>query len=388
MRRIKLLLCLNALLIMVLTSGPLLAQIQKKLPFRRMRKTNEASFKLTESDGPWLIMCASFGGDDAMTDAKKLASELRKNNLKSYVYQHKFDRPSEVEGLEMERFSNADEGEGVRRQRMKFASLRHDEIAVLVGDFPAIEDSRAQRMLREIKQLNPDSLATSTIDAEADPLRDWREFARRNGSGSEEQPKGPMRLAFLLPNPLFPDEYFDSVRVDSFVLNLNKRVKHSLLNNPQRFSVRVATFRGSSTFAINESDKLERERGFLKRLGKPVVNSKLADAAAKANRLTEELRKLGVDAYEFHDRSESYVCVGGFDWVTRSRGGQGTYNPEVARVVNKFKGHIRDIPNMKGALQPKQLPSLRKTDIVFDIAPTPVEVPKMPIRSIGLGDWK
>ena len=148
-----------------------------------------------------------------------------------------------------------------------------------------------------------------------------------------------MRAAFLLPNPMLPDEYFAVNQVDHFVINLNKRVKHSLLSNPGIYSVRVATFRGDSTFKINEIEDKKEEESFLKRMGNPVRNSKLAAAAEKAHLLTEELRSNGVEAYEFHDRHESYVCVGSYDWISKA-GANGTKynNPEIVKVIKYAKG--------------------------------------------------
>ena len=59
----------------------------------------------------------------------------------------------------------------------------------------------------------------------------------------------------------------------------------------------------------------------MKQNNESLRESKLVEAAKKAHVLTVEFRKLGVEAYEFHDRCESYVCIGSFDWVAREDSG-------------------------------------------------------------------
>ena len=115
--------------------------------------------------------------------------------------------------------------------------------------------------------------------------------------------------------------------------------------------------------------------------------NKLVAAAEKAHRLTLELRKHKVEAYEFHDRYESYVCVGGFDWVARGQGELKTQNPDVVAVIKKFKADITDFPGMSRAARPKVLASLRGEGIVFDPQPVPVKVPKVHVSVAQQKSW-
>ncbi len=57
-----------------------------------------------------------------------------------------------------------------------------------------------------------------------------------------------MRRAFVARNPLLPKEYFVDAGIDPFVLDMNRQVKHSLLDNPGQYTVRVASFQGESYF--------------------------------------------------------------------------------------------------------------------------------------------
>ena len=351
---------------------------KKRFPFRKSspKRTTE-NLELSTNDGPWLIMCASFVGDDGLAQAKRLAVELREKNLNAKIFSHRFQFADSIEGKGWEVYQENGR-KNIRRQRMKpAAGSAIEEIAVLVGDFPSVEDARAQSLLKQIKHFYPESLANYDPDrGSSQSLRGWRE-ATVKMNASESKSKGPLRNAFLMPNPMLPDEYFDAYQVDPFVLKMNRDVRFSLLKNPSLYSVRVATFRGESTFEVDEINRKEREMNLLKRMGKPIQGSRLAEAFEKANKLTEELRRQGVDAYEFHERNESYVCVGGFDWISKDNSsGQKVFNPDVVAVIQKFKGTVKDLPQMQGALSPKVLAKFRNTDIVFDVQPIPVMVPK------------
>ena len=114
----------------------------------------------------------------------------------------------------------------------------------------------------------------------------------------------------------------------AFVQELNAGVEHSLLDCPARYTVRVATFAGMGTFNATLADQgggpsggivdtsrlLDSLRG--KGWRDPQIRkidgeSPLVEAADRAHRLTEALRRAGWQAWEFHDRDSSIVCVGG-----------------------------------------------------------------------------
>ena len=103
-----------------------------------------------------------------------------------------------------------------------------------------------------------------------------------------------------------------------------------------------------------------------------LVSGRLADAEEKAHKITAILRSRGVEAYEFHDRHESLVCVGSFDWVTRETGDTVLNNPEIVRIVNKCKPEIKNLPGIPNAVIPKSIQG-----IPLDPEPTPILVPKV-----------
>ena len=76
----------------------------------------------------------------------------------------------------------------------------------------------------------------------------------------------------------------------------------------------------------------EIERG-----AKPELPSTLTKAAEQAHNLTEELRRLGYQGYEFHDRYSSIVTVGSFDSVgTPLANGKVEIDPRIHRIMETF----------------------------------------------------
>jgi len=376
------------------------ANAQLRLPFGKSKAAEsreQLPVNLSQSSGPWLIMCASFVGEDGQQQARRLVSELReKHRLNAYIYSHEFNFGSDVANRGLAYSSKpVGHNELPRLAKMKTASNSNfEETAVLVGDFATVEDARAQRALEAIKSLRPESMVDENDDAdEAGESQvfiggQWRKFSKKKG-GAEAN--GPLRAAFMMPNPLLPDEYFDARKTDEEVLKWNKNTKYSLLENPGIYSIKVATFTGDSTFQLDQIEKTKQEESWRRKNKQAYTESKLMDAEKKAIVLANHLRKQGLEAYEFHDRHESYVCVGSYDWTVKNdeRGARRT-NPEMVEMIQKFKGRQANLPGKPGAIQSYPLPKdLAKAGIACDMQPIPVLVPKATqktaSRLLGLG---
>jgi hypothetical protein len=375
------------------------AQAQlERLPFKR--STNSVNtLKLTESVGPWLIMCYSFSGDDGAQQAQRLAAELRNSyKLDAYTYTHRFDLTEKIRnnaliGTEYVRLPNGDVALGadgkpmLRDENLVPASNANiAETAVVVGSFSSVEDERAQKVLEKIKKLAPKTLAGGDPDALAndDSLAGGTlEFYRKSVNRSRGRQGNALSNAFLLPNPLLPEDYFTAHSIDKFVIDLNKKVRrYGLLDCPGKYSVRVATFRGRTEINANRIKEQMDDLNWRKVNGKG-VESQLAECANKADMLTKALRDEGVEAWIFHDREESYVCVGSFDWLKRTdETGNEVQNPLVRQTILKYRGSVRHSngnPVAVGVPVPKSLQKLQgQKAIAYDIQPLPVVAPKAP----------
>ncbi len=333
--------------------------------FRRVEADPQKRYELSEQAGPWLIFAASFAGEGSAEDAHELMLELRKKHkLPAYIHSQQFDFTQQVQGIGI----NPD----MTPKQMRYDKAGvFEEYAVLVGDFVSVDDPDLQKTLKELKYARPECL--SNLDQrKTQRFAGLRELQRRITRDRSRQSKGPMGNAFAVPNPLLPSEYFAPKGVDSLVLRMNEDVPHSLLDCPGRYTVRVATFRGN---IIIDQRKVEAiENG-----GK--MASRLEKAAIEAHRLTEELRKQGVEAYEFHDRHESIVTVGSFQSIGRPRSdGKQEMNQAVLRVIQQYSPRQQALVDPSGravaGLQPRTLGG-----IPFDVQPWPVEVPKRSIAT-------
>lgn len=366
----------------------------------RTAKNSAKSMELTETAGPWLIMCYSFSGDSGPQEAARLASELREDHkLEAYTYTHRFDLTPRIAGKQLpirqyvrdasgNEVIGADGNPILLEKTLAPKDSKIVETAVLVGSFSSVEDERAQKMLAAIKGFAPKTLAGADPDSLADSdslaggtLRFYQESVNR----SKGKQGHALSNAFLLPNPLLPEEYFTAHSIDQFVIDLNRKVrKYSLLDCPGKYSVRVATFRGKTVINASKIKQQMDDFSWKKRNGGK-VESELAMCANKANMLTKALRAEGIEAWEFHDREESYVCVGSFDWLKKTNAsGTEVQNPKIRETILAYKGNVQfrqGQPVAIGVPIPKSLRKFQgKEAIAYDIQPLPVITPKAPTQ--------
>jgi hypothetical protein len=306
-------------------------------------------------------LAASFAGPGAEHQAQKLVYELRREfNVEAYIHKKTYDFSKPVVGLGLNRYG------GPKVMRHANPS-KFDELAVLVGNFGNINEPEIEKTLDKLKYAHPECLDYRKQESTTQRFIGLRELHRRLSPDMDKKEQGPMRNAFVTRNPLLPKEYFVPQGLDPLVEKMNQNVEFSLLDNEGRYSVRVATFRGSSTMDLNE----------IKRNGKGLP-SKLENAAIQAHELTMALRDQGVEAYEFHDRYESIVTVGSFDSIGQPRAdGKTELDPRVHQIMKKFGAQRQEIPGAASlGLMPRSLEG-----ISFDVQPLPVEVPQRSIAT-------
>jgi hypothetical protein len=305
------------------------AQIWKHLvPVSYNQEVRQTDHQLAQDDGPWLIMVASFDGAGAADDAAKLADELsERHRLKSYVHDQTFDHSE-----------NKRPGRGLDQYgaplRTRYQQEQAHEYAVLVGDFPSIDDPLAQKTLERIKTLPSAVLEGEEPQTAMDEVRKFSTTVM--GKIGATKSRGPMGRAFFTRNPLLPREYFVPKGVDDFVVKMNQGVENNLLDCPGRYTVQVATFVGKTILQTEQSTTEAEPAGFGWGWGKQKEDP-LVKAAENAHLLTIELRNNGWEAYEFHDRTESIVTIGSFDQVGQQlAGGQVTPTAAVQKIVATF----------------------------------------------------
>ena len=319
-------------------------------------------YELKEANGPWLVMACSFSGPQAYDQAHELALELRqKYKLPAYLYKKTFEHRVGNAGRGMDQF-----GDPLPLRYQKGDETT--EIAVLVGDYPTVDDDRAQKTLEKIKQTSPDCLKLDPTRPTARNLASWRLFFGM--AHDAEKKKGPMWKAFMVANPLLPKEYYAPQGLEKFIVDLNQDSPYSLLKCPGKYTVQIAHFTGRVEIDQKKVQSMLNSRHF---------DSKLDEAGDKAARLAKALRKEGYEAYEFHDRYASIVTVGSFDSTgTPRQDGKIEINPNILKIMQTFASkRSKPLPgHPDGVMQPVTF-----AGIPLDMQPIPVEVPKASISS-------
>lgn len=294
------------------------------------------AYGLTQENGPWLIVAASFSGEGADEQARALAEELRSQfRLKTYIHEMNFKQGADAPGRGLDEY-----GAPVRRRFQRGDQVR--ELAVLVGDFASIDDPDAQKMLEHVKTLQPNALNVDT-EKTAQSMAKVRQLEdsllQKLGKNRK---RGPMGQAFFTRNPMLPREYLVPKGIDAFVAKMNSGVEHSLLDCPGKFTIRVATFRGTTILQTSTKNDSAADSFWNRR--KVDDDNPLIEAAENAHLLTKELRSHGWEAYEFHDRTESVVTIGSFDQVAQQLpDGRTLASPAVEKIVKTF-GAAYDTP--------------------------------------------
>ena len=338
---------------------------------------SQAMHPLAEKDGPWLVLATTFRGETAREDARALVHELRaRHKLRAYTHEKAFDFRGEQKGMGL----NPDGSP----KRMRYANAAEVlEVAVLVGDFASFEDPRGQKSLQTVKQLRPESLGGA--GAKSRLVADFLQANQQHTRSAASKP--PMHAAMLIPNPLLPADYFTRQEVDDFVLAMNDDVAHSLLDCPARYTVRVTTFTGAGTFEtaagtskadgglvdVNRFVAALRGSGWKDpQLRGMESESRLVEAADNAHRLTEALRRAGWQAWEFHDRDSSIVCVGAVDQLAvPGAEGKPVPHPEIVRIVNGLGADQAAMA--RGQVVPRAFGG-----VMLDLQPKPIDVPRRP----------
>jgi len=341
--------------------------------FKRVAADPNDNYRITEDNGPWMIMAATFSGDAAEEHAQELVQELRREfHLPSYSYEVAFDYSQGAYGRGIDRFN--------RPIKMKYRNEEIREIAVLVGDYASVDDPSAQKTLEKLKYMKPECLDVRNRAAQGKhdnrSLAAWR-LAQQTVqaiAGSDKKNKGPMGHAFVTTNPLLPKEYFAPKGLDPFVVDLNKGLEHSLLECPGRYTVQVAMFRGHVVSDPKAVEAIENGKA---------MPSKLELAALQAHEMTLALRAKGYEAYEFHDRGASIVTVGSFEQVGTPRAdGKIEIDPRVNTILSTFGADRQSALGAPASVgRPKTIVGETLKQIPFDIQPVPVEIPRQNISA-------
>ena len=337
--------------------------------FKRSKEVAQSSGLLTEDNGPWMIFVAAFAGEGAETEARQLVNTLRTQfKLNAYLHKKHYDYTDSIKGKGFDKYGNP--------KKMKYHSAAEfEEYAVLIGDYPMLDDPKLEKHLKQVKYATAQDLGLrgSKENPTTRRFATLRSAYKRLTSDKSKKRRGPLGLAFVTRNPLLPDENAP-VGLSKALVDSNEKVKYTLLKNPGKYTVRVASFRGQVVIDQRKIQEIESD--------KRKLDGRINDTDDKAEAMTRILReKHGVEAYVFHDYHESIVTVGSFEEIGQKRpDGKIELNPKVAEIIDTYgptKKSIQGAAVPIAGIQPKKLREGR--DYLFDVAPQPILVPKKSI---------
>jgi len=288
---------------------------------KNIGKTVEADpnkeYKLTEAEGPYLILATALVGQTAKQDAQALVLELRSRyKWNAYVFEKNFARDAKQDfGQTKSPYA---------RTSIKYKNQAAEtQFAVVIGNFPSLDDNQFKKTLEAVRKCQPESL---------------------KGKTSATAFSFPM--AFGLANPMLPPEY-QRETVDSFITSENINLPYTLLRNPRRYTVQIAIFTGRAVVKPDDIRAIEAGK-----IPFEQEESALKMAAQAADTLCKTLRERNVEAYQFHDRHSSIVTVGSFDQPGRQMP-DGTIipDPQIQQIVQQYKGQV--IKGIQCSSQPR-----------------------------------
>ncbi|GAB4138293.1 MAG: hypothetical protein Tsb009_06360 [Planctomycetaceae bacterium] len=319
-------------------------------------------YKITKQHGPWMIMVATFHkpppdrrgkGLSPMQAANELVYELRKVGIPAY--------PFTTKGA----YTKVGSRDRVGRQRRSFTAF-HGGVTVLAGNYSSPKSKLAQDTLAYIKKFHPKFL--SDVSAKDKKFR-----KTRSGGLFRVTPgrPGPLSGAHLTPNPLLSPEELKNNSYDPLVVKLNSGSDISLLKNPGKYSLVVATFTGKSMTALNS-------RRFQKKFELFKVGNSLDEAGQQAWELAMALRKLwNIEAWVYHDRHSSMVTVGSFNTDS---------DPRIKSTAFRFQAKQRQHPQSGRKILTAEILTIPKKPKpgekiqkhwIFDPTPRLISVPKI-----------
>ena len=269
----------------------------------RIEAVKGKHYGITKRHGPWMVMVASMKdisederrdleeGLSAREAADELVYELRKRGIPAYTY---------VTDDVVDHIQMTDRLTGEMRKRAFLSQQGH--VVVMAGNYNIsdLKDHQsAKDTLKYIKNLKPKVLMDS-----------------KYGGVFKSTPgrPGPLSGAFLTVNPLLSPEEIQRSKSDAGLLRFNSGIKHSLLKNPGKYTLQIATFTGMSMMDKNRRNQAQE---FDQKINE---RRSLDQASEDAWRLCEAMRQaksIGYDTnYEtwvLHENFRSIVTIGSFD---------------------------------------------------------------------------
>jgi hypothetical protein len=257
-------------------------------------------YEVTPSTGLWMICAASYTGDNAGDKANDMVLDIRRNfNLPAYVFNHGAEERRKQQE-EIDRIRKLCPGGRVRVHRVE------EQFAVLVGGYKDMESARkALDGFKKLKPTNPKLV--EYFDRQREAEKDGKK-----GIMTETVVVNPFTNSFVVRNPSVPLEQVQQDDGEDLKLlrKWNEDEPYSIFKCRKPWTLAVAVFQ---TPGAIQSQNM-KSSSFLDKLFGDSAGERLNAGALNAHNLAELLRtQKKLEAYVFHTRNNSDVCIGSYD---------------------------------------------------------------------------
>lgn len=348
-----------------------LAVLAEPAAAARIDAVRGRQYQVTKRHGPWMIMVASFNeppperrgeGMTPQQAADELVYELRVRGIPAYP----FSQDDVVEQIPTV--------DRLGRERLRRFTAQQGSVCVLAGNYRGPSDRLARKTLEWIKNFRPRFLSdVEATNSEFHKLRSGGVFRSTPG-----QP-GPLGGAHLTINPLLSPEEVSQRQRDPLLLKLNSGSEISLLRNPGKYTLIVASFYGRSTIKHEDLDVSGRldEAGQAAWELAQALRSKEVVSGLPSKELAHAFASGELKSWVYHDHYRSIVTIGSFD---------SPQDPRLRQLAEIFGAKTRQHPQTgREVLVAEMLtlppnpapgvPPVRKW--LFDPAPALMEVPAL-----------
>jgi hypothetical protein len=272
-------------------------------------------YELKPEHGPWLVVVRTFKGageNDVRSRelAEGFADFIRERyKVPAYIHERGWQMRQDMlaearEVIEAKRKYYISQGITPTAEMLKVKTVRSlpDEYAVFIAPARGVLKDRdtAMDFADQVRKLQAPKEFS-------DRFFDEKETTRARGGAKDEEAKfsNPFLSAFAGPNPtIAKTAVYQVPKADKFLMEINSREDYSLLHKTRKpYTILVKTYGAEGTIIPTGGTSASGESS----------GERLERAAAQASQVAEMLRKNKVEAFVFHTRYNSSVCIGQFD---------------------------------------------------------------------------
>lgn len=267
------------------------------------------AFAITPQAGQWVVLVASFMGEQSGQLAYDFTLELRQHyHLNAYIYNRSADQRREAEAdrqktIQHEMEIVREHGGDPEQVHLHVPRIHvQDQYAVVIGGYPDVD--AAHDALLKIRKLPPPSKRFM------DCIAHVQDDGRSHGAAGPQY-LNPFERPMAIPNPAIPHQP-RAFEPDPFWKKLNENESYSLLKCRKPWTLVILELQGATVVQTEDKKQSLLEKLFTHDKAAEYLDATASQVHELAKAL-HEAPQLRLETYVLHTRSSSILTVGGFD---------------------------------------------------------------------------